>query len=106
MVEQARFCICLYPSINGGASKISLACSFSVSYHIESQRMFQNQVEKEKVERERERKRERGESDLESSRKRKRRELEWVYVCGGEKTREKKKRMDEIERKNNIKNKK
>ena len=43
---------------------------------------------------------------MESSRKRKRRELEWVYVCGGEKTREKKKRMDEIERKNNIKNKK
>ena len=64
--------------------------------------MFYNQVEKEKRERERERERE---SDLESSRKRKRVELEWVYMCGREKTR-KKKCTDEIERKNNIKNKK
>ena len=39
---------------------------------------------------------------MESSRKSKRRELEWVYVCGGEKTREKKgKRMDKRKEKNN-----
>ena len=46
---------------------------------------------------------------MESSTKRKRRKLAWVYVCGEEKTRERerdKKRMNEIERKNNIKNKK
>ena len=55
--------------------------------------------------RERERERERaGEIDLESSRKRKRREL--GYTCVVEKKQEKKKRVDAIERKNNIKNKK
>ena len=46
--------------------------------------MFYNQVEKVR-ERERER-----ENDLESSRKRKRMELEWVHMCGGEKTRKNK----------------
>ena len=34
--SERRFCACLCPSINGEASKISLTCSFSVSYHIES----------------------------------------------------------------------
>ena len=43
------------------------------------------------LEKERERERAR-ESDMESSRKRKGSELEWVYVCGGEKKKVKKER--------------
>ena len=100
MVEQARFCAYLCPLINDGASKISLACSFSVSYHIESQRMFQNQVEKEKVERERELEKviwNQVEKEKEGSQS--------GYTCVVEKKQEKKKHMDEIEKKNNIKNK-
>ena len=100
--SERKFCACLCPLINSGVSKISLTCSFSDSYHIESQRMFQNQVE-----RERER-----EIDLESSRKRKRREdraRSGIRGWGGEKTREKKKkkkrkkkRMDEIKKRKII----
>ena len=85
-------------------SKQDISCLFFLYFLLH--RELENVLESS-----RKRKKER-DRDLESSRKRKRRELEWVYVCGGEKTREKKKekkkkkRMDEIERKNNIKNKK
>ena len=70
-----------------------------------SHRGLENVLESSRKRKSRERERERaGESDLESSRKRKRREL--GYTCVMEKKQEKKKRVDAIERKNNIKNKK
>ena len=81
-------------------SKQGISCLFF--FYFLSPIELENVLESSR-ERERERERER---DVELRRKSKRRELEWVYVCGGEKTREKQKRMDEIERKNNIKNKK
>ena len=80
------------------ASHLFFLCFLS---HKELESVLKSSRKRKRRERERERER-----DLESSRKRKK---EWVYVCGGEKTRKKKKKkkhMDEIERKNNIKNKK
>ena len=73
--------------------KQDISCLFFLCFL--SHRELENILEssKKRKSRERERERERAEErDLESSRKRKRRELEWIYVCGGEKTREKKER--------------
>ena len=84
-------------------SKQDISCLFFLYFLLH--RQLENVLESS-----RKRKKER-DRDLESSRKRKRRELEWVCVWWRKnkrkkKEKKKKKRMDEIERKNNIKNKK
>ena len=89
-------------SDGGGAepsnpSILSLSTSLSVSYYRESWIMCWNQVEnekKKKFEKESWRKKEIGRFWKVESRERKKGEDRdiWVYVCGGEKSREKKKK--------------
>ena len=66
--------------------KQDISCLFFLCFL--SHRELENVLELNRKRKSRERER-----DLESCRKGKRRELEWVYVCGGEKTREKKKKV-------------
>ena len=97
VVEQRRFllslhaCLCVFE--DNDTKRQARLCE---TYHKESQRMLWNQVEKEKKSRKREsqRKKERGRfwNQMESTGKKGEDGDIWVYMCGGQKTREKKKK--------------